>query len=93
MSDRRMTSARCLAYSLLGLASLLLPSFPALAQQDGGKYLDAKYCGDTLNLNPGSDYDNGSCQLWKLVPNADGWSRLQLKRNGKFLDAKYCSDS
>jgi hypothetical protein len=57
-----------------------------------GKYLDAKFCGDTLNLNSGSDYDNGSCQLWKLVPDTDGWSRLQLKRNGKFLDAKFCTD-
>ena len=30
--------------------------------------------------------------MWKLFPDADGWSKLQLKRNGKFLDAKYCSD-
>jgi Ricin-type beta-trefoil lectin domain-like/Chaperone of endosialidase len=58
----------------------------------GGKYLDAKSCSDTLNLNPGSDFDNGSCQLWQVVPDADGWSRLQLKRNGKFLDAKNCTD-
>ena len=50
------------------------------------------FAGDTLNLNPGSTYDNGSCQLWRLVPDAEGWSRLQLKRNGKFLDAKYCTD-
>jgi hypothetical protein len=59
---------------------------------DGGQYLDAKFCGDTLNLNPGSDYDDGSCQLWMFAPGPAGWSRLQLKRNGKFLDAKFCSD-
>ena len=77
---------------LLALAGLLALPLPAAAQSDGGKVLDAKYCGDALNLNPGSTYDNGSCQLWRLVPDADGWARLQLKRNGKFLDAKYCSD-
>jgi hypothetical protein len=77
---------------LLGSAALLALCVPASAQQAGGKFLDAKFCGDTLNLNPGSDYDAGSCQLWKLVADADGWSRLQLKRNGKYLDAKYCSD-
>jgi hypothetical protein len=83
---------RRLAQGLLGFVSLLALSLPAAAQDGGGKYLDAKFCGDTLNLNPGSNYDNGSCQLWKLVPVSDGWSRLQLKRNGKFLDAKYCTD-
>jgi hypothetical protein len=66
---------------------------PAMAPAPGGgKYLDAKFCSDTLNLNPGSTFDNGSCQLWKLVPDASGWSRLQLKHNGKFLDAKFCRD-
>ena len=77
---------------LLGSASLVAFCLPASAQQGGGKFLDAKFCSDNLNLNPGSDFDNGSCQLWKLVPDADGWSRLQLKRNGKFLDAKKCTD-
>ena len=27
------------------------------------------------------------------MPVADGWSRLQIKRNGKFLDADQCSDN
>jgi Ricin-type beta-trefoil lectin domain-like/Chaperone of endosialidase len=81
-----------LASGLLGFASLLALSVPAAAQ-GGGKFLDAKYCSDALNLNPGSNYDNGSCQLWKLLPPGPlGYSRLQLKRNGKFLDAKYCTD-
>ncbi len=77
---------------LLALTGLLFLPHPASAQSDGGKYLDAKFCGDSLNLNPGSQFDGGSCQLWKMVPDADGWSRLQLKHNGKFLDAKFCRD-
>jgi hypothetical protein len=77
---------------LLALAGLLLLSLPAFAQS-GGKYLDANYCSDTLQANPRSDFDNGPCQLWKLVPDADGWSRLQIKSNGKFLDADNCSDT
>ena len=39
-----------------------------------------------------SNFDNGSCQLWKFVPDSDGWSRVALKRNGKYLDADHCSD-
>ena len=91
-SKRAAPTLRRLMAGLLGSAGLMALCLPASAQQAAGKFLDAKFCGDTLNLNPGSDYDNGSCQLWKLVPDADGWSRLQLKRNGKFLDAKYCTD-
>ncbi len=89
---RAAPALRRLILALLGSASLMAFCLPASAQQGGGKFLDAKYCSDMLNLNPGSDYDSGSCQLWKLVPDADGWSRLQLKRNGKFLDARQCSD-
>jgi hypothetical protein len=86
-------AARCVTPGLLTLAGMLLLPLPASAQAwSGGKYLDAKFCSDALNLNPGSDYDDGSCQLWRLLPDADGWSRLQLKRNGKFLDAKFCRD-
>ena len=89
-------SVRGLAPTIIGLVPLLAFCLPASAQPapgaGGGAFLDAKFCGDTLNLNPGSTYDNGSCQLWKLVPDTDGWSRLQLKRNGKYLDAKQCGD-
>src|SRR3984885_12852691 len=91
-SLRAALPSRYISLGLLPLAGLLLSSPLASAQSGGGKYLDAKFCSDELNLNPGSDFDNGSCQLWRLVPNGDGWSRLQLKRNGKFLDAKYCRD-
>ena len=59
-----------------------------LQLKENGKYLDAKQCSDELNMNSGSTYDNGSCQLWKLVPDADGWSRVQIKRNGKLLSAE-----
>jgi hypothetical protein len=83
---------RRLMLVLLGSAGFVAFCLPASAQQAGGKFLDAKFCSDNLNLNPGSDYDNGSCQLWKLVPDAEGWSRLELKRNGKFLDARKCTD-
>ena len=85
--------ARHLSSGVLGLAGLLLLCGLGSGQPaEGGKFLDAKFCSDTLNLNPGSDFDNGSCQLWKLLSGPTGWSRLQLKRNGKFLDANYCHD-
>ena len=84
-------AARYLWPGLLALAGLLLLCLPASAQS-GGKYLDANDCSDTLLTNPQSDFDNGSCQLWKLVPDAEGWS-LQIKRNGKFLEASNCSDT
>ncbi len=41
--------------------------------------------------NPGSTYAGGACQLWKLVPNGDGYYRLQLKINGQYLDAVNCT--
>jgi hypothetical protein len=63
-----------------------------LQLKHGGKYLDAKYCGDEVGMNPGSDFEDGACQLWRLVPVDNGWSRLQLKHGSKYLDAKYCSD-
>lgn len=86
-----------LAPAVLGLVPLLALCSPASAQPvtgaaGGGEFLDAKFCSDTLNLNPGSSYHDGACQLWKLTPDSEGWSRLQLKENGKFLDAKQCSD-
>jgi hypothetical protein len=56
----------------------------------GGQYLDADHCGTKVGLNPGSDYDGGACQLWRLVPEGDGWSRLQLKHGGQYLDADHC---
>jgi hypothetical protein len=34
----------------------------------GGQYLDADHCGTRVALNGGSDYDGGSCQMWRLVP-------------------------
>jgi hypothetical protein len=85
---RRLTPA------VIGILPWLAFGQPASAQPapGGGGYLDAKFCGDTLNLNPGSTYHDGACQLWKLVPDAGGWSRLQLKENGKYLDARKCSD-
>jgi Ricin-type beta-trefoil lectin domain-like len=57
-----------------------------------GKYLDANKCSDQIGLNPGSDYGNGACQLWRFVPADGGYYRLQLKINEKYLDANKCSD-
>jgi hypothetical protein len=34
----------------------------------GGQYLDAAYCGNTITLNSGSDYEGGACELWRFVP-------------------------
>jgi Ricin-type beta-trefoil lectin domain-like len=73
---------------------------PAAAQEpyyrlqlkNGSRYLDADHCSDKVGLNPGSNYDNGSCQLWRFVPAGDGWSRLQLKNGDRYLDADHCSD-
>ena len=90
--SRSALPARYLWPGLLALAGLLLLSLPASAQS-GDKYLDANYCSDTLQANPRSDFDNGACQLWKLVPDADRLVRLQIKSNGKFLDAANCSDT
>jgi len=39
-----------------------------LQLKHGGQYLDADHCGDRISLNPGSDWENGACQLWRLVP-------------------------
>ncbi|XHX75913.1 MAG: RICIN domain-containing protein [Stenomitos frigidus ULC029] len=77
---------------------------PAFAQQavgrgyyrlqlkSSGKYLDANKCSDQIGLNPGSNYANGACQLWKFAPAGNGYYRLQLKSSGKYLDANKCSD-
>ncbi len=73
---------------------------PAIAQEqyyrlqlkNGGHYLDADHCSDNVALNPGSDFADGACQLWRFVPAGGGWSRLQLKNGGHYLDADHCSD-
>jgi hypothetical protein len=62
-----------------------------LQLKSSGHYLDADHCSTKVSLNPGSDFDGGSCQLWRLVPVGDGWGRLQLKNNGQYLDADHCS--
>ena len=63
-----------------------------LQLKHGGQYLDADHCGDRITLNPGSDWENGACQLWRFVPAGGGWSRLQLKHGGQYLDADHCGD-
>ena len=58
----------------------------------GGQYMDAERCSNRISLNPGSDFEGGACQLWRLVPSGDGWFRLQLKHGGQYLDAAHCSN-
>jgi hypothetical protein len=69
------------------------PEYFRLQLKHNQKYLDAKHCTDAVGMNPGSDFEAGACQLWRLVPAGDGWYRLQLKRGQKFLDATFCSDN
>jgi hypothetical protein len=88
---RTIARAAVAGLAVVTLAFILAPA--AFAQGGGGKYLDAKYCGDQLNLNPGSTYADGACQLWRMVPAGGGWFRIQLKYNGKYLDADHCSDA
>lgn len=57
----------------------------------GGQYLDAEYCSTKVGLNPGSTFEGGACQSWRLVDAGNGWSRLQLKHGGQYLDADHCS--
>jgi hypothetical protein len=59
----------------------------------GGQYLDAAYCGKTITLNPGSDYEGGACELWRFVPAGGGYFRIQLKHGGQYLDAAYCGNT
>ena len=62
-----------------------------LQLKHGEKYLDADHCTNQVHMNPSSDWEQGACQLWRLVPAGDGWSRLQLKHGGHYLDAEYCA--
>ena len=66
-------------------------SYFRLQLKSSGHYLDANHCSTEVSLNPGSDYADGACQLWRLVPAGGGWSRLQLKSSGHYLDADHCS--
>jgi hypothetical protein len=59
----------------------------------GGQYLDANHCSSTINLNPGSDWENGACQLWRFVSTGDGYYRIQLKHGGQYLDANHCTST
>jgi len=65
-------------------------AYHRLQLKHGGQYLDAAYCGKTITLNPGSDYQGGACQLWRFVPAGGGYFRIQLKNGGQYLDAAYC---
>ncbi len=90
------------ALASIGLASVLLIANDAAAQDNqsyfrlqlkhGGQYLDADHCSNQVGMNPGSDFEDGACQLWRFVPAGAGWNRLQLKHGGQYLDADHCSN-
>lgn len=63
-----------------------------LALKSSGQYIDADHCGTKVVTGPISDYADGACQLWRLVPVGDGWSGLQLKNGGQYLRADECTD-
>ena len=72
------------------LATVLTPvgnRYYRLQLKHDDQYLDAAYCSDKLTLNPGSDFDGGSCELFRFIPGGNGWSRVQLMNTGRYLDA------
>ena len=79
--------------ALVPAGALAQGAYYRLQLKHGGQYLDAAYCGNRLGLNPGSDWEGGACQLWRLVAAGGGWSRLQLKHGNQFLDADHCGAS
>jgi len=72
----------------LGTGSTPVPNqYYRLQLRHTKHFIDAAYCTDELNLQAGSVYDNGSCELFRFVPDDGGWSRLQLMATAKYLDA------
>jgi hypothetical protein len=100
---RQVISARSISPSLLCFvvalvqfsifdSALAQSTFQRLQLKHGLKFLDADQCSNSVRMSGKSDWENGACQLWKLVPAGAGWSRLQLKHGGQFLDADHCSE-
>ncbi len=64
-----------------------------LVLKSSGQYIDADHCRTKVVTGAISDYADGACQLWRMVPvGDDGWSGLQLKNGGQYLRADECSD-
>jgi len=97
-STRFSTRAVALGLVIVGLVGQLFIAKDSAGQehyyriqlQHGGQYLDANHCSPEIGLNPGSDWEDGACQLWRFVPAGDGWFRIQLKHGGQYLDADHC---
>lgn len=99
--NRSITWSLALALVVAGLASQLFPAqchgqqapsrYFRLQLKHGGQFLDADHCSSPVTLNPGSTFENGACELWRLVPAGGGWGRLQLKHGGQYLDADHCT--
>jgi hypothetical protein len=103
-SFKQLFSLSCwleLIFAFAGLAVSGLPSrvnaqqpqpkYFRLQLKHNNQYLDADHCSSPVTLNPGSTYEGGACQLWRMVGAGGGWYRLQLKHGGQYLDAAYCS--
>lgn len=87
---------KCLACQPIVLAAAAMPSEPQtnfyrLQLKDGGRFLAADSCSDLIALRPRTQWNDGACQLWRLIPDGHGWSRLQLMQDGRFLAADHCS--
>jgi hypothetical protein len=76
-----MNSLKCptrrlfLTIAFAGLGQLVVVPRAAAEEQyyrlqlkHGGQYLDADHCSNKITLNPGSDWEDGACQLWRLIP-------------------------
>jgi hypothetical protein len=74
-------------------ASLADTGYYRLMLQNGETFLDAVHCTNQVALGNVSDFADGACQLWRLVPTGTGWFGLQLKNGGQFLAADNCSAS
>lgn len=88
--------AKCFACLPIVLAVAAMPSEPQtgyyrLQLKQGGRFLAADSCSDLVAARPRTQWNGGACQLWRLVPQADGWTRLQLMQDGRFLTADHCS--
>lgn len=86
---------RCLACLPIVLALASISSEPQTAyyrlQLKGSGFLAADSCSDLVAVRHGSQWNGGACQLWRLIPQGDGWARLQLVQDGRFLTADHCS--
>lgn len=59
---------RSIPVGTLAQVFILAQQYYRLQLKEGGKYLDASFCSDNVKLGNFSDFANGACQLWRLIP-------------------------